>query len=366
MSRLFRSLLLLTAASALALAGCDSGVPPTEAGQDSATTLQFGTSSITVTEQDGSLRVPVVLQNPDGQSVTAEVLLALGASSADATDLGLDNLNDDNFRGGGNAYVVRQVEFSGEAADDTAYVEFNVTDENDTEDREVAVLALQNLQSSGAAALGDPQELELSIGFPPLVDVRSGAELGDDATVTGTVTRIDGGDTIYLQDETAGFVVFSSTVGSAVSPGDRIVATGDLEAFAGLLQLTGAGDSDFSEGDFSVISEDNPLPEPQTVTLSEIASDGEQYEAELLRIEGLTFSDAGGTFSGGTNYNVSDGTGGAVPLRIPSGSPYVGQPIPSGEVTFTGVLGQFHGFDFVIEPDTGYQLLALREGDIQP
>ena len=183
--------------------------------------------------------------------------------------------------------------------------------------------------------------------------------LGTAVTVEAVVTRIDGDDTPYVQDSTAGIAVFDNAVASAVSVGDSVRVEGTLDVFAGLLEIVDVGDAGLT-----VLGSNQPLPDPQPRTLSEIAANGEALEAELVEVSNLTFDAAGGTFSGGTNYTISDGSGGSVELRVPDGSFFVGTTIPSNPVTFSGVLGQFNGDFGSILPNEGYQLLALQEGDL--
>ena len=197
----------------------------------------------------------------------------------------------------------------------------------------------------------------------PIADARA-LDLGRTATVEGIVTRIDNDSdpddgVTYVQDETGAIAIFDEAVAGDVNPGDRLRVTGTTDVFAGALQLS-------EVSNYIVVSSGNALPDAQTLTLAEVLAGAEGYESELVRVEGFTFDMAGGTFEGGTNYPVSDGSGGGsdVELRIPGSSSYVGQPIPSGEMTFTGVLGQFNGDFGSVTPNKGYQLLALADGDL--
>ena len=352
--RYFLRLLAPFVALLVVLAGCDSGVAPSEAEQGpTATTVQFDASSTAVTEADSLAEIAVSISNPDGQSVTVEVIFAAASSSADLNDL---NLNADGIPsvGDGNAYVVGSVTFDGSAEDGaTETITFDVTDEDDLEERETAVFALQNVQTSGNASIGSPSSFDLSIGFPPIADIRT-RSLGENATIQGIITRIDRG-TAFMQDESGGIALFDDDFAGSVNPGDEVIVSGALTVFAGLLELEDVSGT--------VTSSENELPEPTTGTLAELAENGEALEATLVRVEDLSFEESG-TFSGGTNYTVTDGSGGAVQLRVPSQSFYVGQPIPSEAVTFEGVLSQFNGAFDSIEPNTGYQMLAISEGDL--
>ena len=66
----------------------------------------------------------------------------------------------------------------------------------------------------------------------------------------------------------------------------------------------------------------------------------------------------------GTNYNVSDGTTGTVPVRIPNAGDTTADdtPIPQGAVAIVGIVGQFDTAD----PTAGYQLLVLSADDVNP
>jgi len=201
------------------------------------------------------------------------------------------------------------------------------------------------------------------------ISIQEARELGAGrtATVEGVVTRV-GEDGPYLQDDTGGLYIFESqgtfgqALSSSIQKGTRLKVTGTLTYYQGLLELT-----DVPDGGFEVVAQDEPLPSPTTLTLGEIAANGEAHEAELVRVEGLTI-DAGGdaTFQAGGsagNYTVDDGTG-TLTLRIPGGSALEGEPIPE-QVTFQGALGQFNGEGPDADtPDSGYQLLALETGDL--
>jgi len=189
---------------------------------------------------------------------------------------------------------------------------------------------------------------------------------GGTVTVEGVVTRVTT-DGPYIQDETGGLYVFESeafgqALGTSIEKGTRLEVTGTLEYYNGLLELT-----DVPEGGYEVVAQDQSLPDPSTLTLGEIAENGEDYEGELVRVEDLTINaDGDDTFQAGGsagNYTVEDGTG-SLTLRIPGGSALEGEPIPS-QATFQGPLGQFNGEGFdADEPDTGYQLLAIEAGDL--
>ncbi|PEN14482.1 DNA-binding protein [Longibacter salinarum] len=207
---------------------------------------------------------------------------------------------------------------------------------------------------------------------PTVISIREARQLGGGATVTveGTVTRLTD-DGPYIQDATAGLYVFESQgafgsdLGNTIQVGTELCVTGSLEYYNGLLELT-----DVADGQYEAVSQGNTLPTPPVVTLSDIVSNGEDYEAELVRVEDIQIEANGdATFQASTNYAVTDASLGtptdAVSMRIPDGSPLVGVEIPV-TTTFAGALGQFNGEGFESdEPDTGYQLLGLATSDLQ-
>ena len=120
--------------------GASGPVPPS---------VQFAATGATVSEDAGTATVAVELTNPDGSAVSVDVVLDAG-SSADASDLG--------------GYTTQTVTFPSDASDGaTRQITIDVTDDDATEGPEVATFALQNLTSSGAAAIGTPGTFDLSI-----------------------------------------------------------------------------------------------------------------------------------------------------------------------------------------------------------
>ncbi len=173
-------------------------------------------------------------------------------------------------------------------------------------------------------------------------------------TVEGIVTRARGRST-QLQDATAAIVAFQTSgpfrtaVDSGlVRMGDRLRLTGTLTEFNSLKELSPISS-------FEVLARDNPLPAAQTVTLAEIASNGEAYESELIRIAALTINPGTDTvFAAGRTYAITDPSdqSNAVALRTPSASDtkIAGVTIPKGLAIFEGVLGQFSSSNPAVTP----------------
>lgn len=187
-------------------------------------------------------------------------------------------------------------------------------------------------------------------GFSQAITIAAAKALPEGSTVTvrGVVTNGPELGTIrYLQDGTAGIAAYSNTLGSVVR-GDSILITGVTKFYNQLLELDPVSS-------FTAIAPVN-LPEPLVITP---AGMNETNEAMLVKMEGVTFANAGGVFAGNTNYNVTAG-GQTAQVRVNNNSNLVGQIIPADEVTLTGICSQFH----YSNPAAGYQFLLRDRDDI--
>ncbi len=162
--------------------------------------------------------------------------------------------------------------------------------------------------------------------------------IGATVIVQGIVTNgIEFGAIRYFQDETAGIPIFNGTgILDNIVPGDEIKVTGQISEFRNLLEITDEG------GDFSVevISTGNPIPDPVTgVALADGFS--EEYEAQLIQFEDVTFVEEGTFAEGSNNYQISNGPFGIFQIRINGGTDIAGTPIPQETINITGLMGQF-------------------------
>ncbi|MEO0176141.1 MAG: DUF5689 domain-containing protein, partial [candidate division WOR-3 bacterium] len=87
--------------------------------------------------------------------------------------------------------------------------------------------------------------------------------------------------------------------------------------------------------------------------LKPTADIGETYEGMLVRIDNVQFTTSG-TFTGNTNYQVTDGIDNLV-VRIDADTDIPGMAIPTGSVSIIGIVGQY---------GTTYQLLPRSRADI--
>ena len=154
--------------------------------------------------------------------------------------------------------------------------------------------------------------------------------LGQVVTVKGIVTNgTELGVIRYMQDATGGIPIYDNSV--TPNRGDEIEVTGVMDEFGALLEITGVTSS-------NVISSNNPSPTPIVVTPFSI---GISNEAQLLKINNVTFTNAGGIFTNGT-LGFSDGTQ-TGQIYLGSGSSLIGTTIPQTAVNLTGLSSQYNG-----------------------
>lgn len=162
---------------------------------------------------------------------------------------------------------------------------------------------------------------------------------GNIFTITGIVTvGNEFNSPSYIQDNAAGIAIFARGSGlfsSLVKIGDSVVVTGKLTHFRGLTQF----DPVLS---FQIIDTAKTV-EPLVLTINDIKSQDwngyEAYEGMLVRINNVIVS-ASGTWTGNTNYTITDSTG-SMQMRIVNGTNLVGQTIPTGKFDLIGALGAF-------------------------
>lgn len=128
----------------------------------------------------------------------------------------------------------------------------------------------------------------------PMTDIATTRTVTDQdklISVTGTVTTgigFWGGKAFYVQDETAGIYVYTSS--SDVSPGDIVKLEGKISSYSGELQLQSTK--------ITTLSSSNPLPAIQDTTPAGVNNDtqGERIQLNNVAITGLNKVNDYGTF----------------------------------------------------------------------
>lgn len=179
-----------------------------------------------------------------------------------------------------------------------------------------------------------------------ILDARTNYSIGQTVTVSGVVTN--GGELgpiRYLQDGTAGIAAYGSPATNA-DLGDTVSFTGVLLDYNGLLELSPTSNA--------IIH--GTAVNPPVAAAIPITSADDNYEGQLVQFVNCTFSTVETTFAGDQNYDLTDGTN-TITVRIDAdASSIVGQTIPTGPVSVTGLLGQFND----------HQVLPRTMADIVP
>jgi len=215
----------------------------------------------------------------------------------------------------------------------------------------------------------------LTLPAADVIPIQQARQQGPNSTVTveGTVTRAFG-SYVRFQDgsgptDASGLVVRQTADDSlanafrdditdgTITQGTRLEVTGTLGEFAGQLQINNENLDSYT------VQGQGDLPAAQEVSFSDLQGpDGEEYEAELIRVETVSFVDpdaTGGTLDAQTPYEVEDGEG-TVLTSFVSGddeTAVIGTDIPNDAFTYEGVLGQYNDFS---GNDEGYQLIPVR------
>jgi len=156
------------------------------------------------------------------------------------------------------------------------------------------------------------------------------------------------GQNLYLADESGRGIALRFTAFHHFDLGTRVrvvfsTAT-SMSTFMGLLQIDNlpAGSAfDLGPG---------TLPPPVTLTIAEASEQMDKYQSTLVRLDNVTIS-GGTTFT--RNLTLTDASGQML-LYTYDWASFSGEPLPSGNLSITGILSMF----------TNPQLLIRNTGDI--
>ena len=162
----------------------------------------------------------------------------------------------------------------------------------------------------------------------------------------------------YIQDSSGGILIDDSagTITSTYVIGDGMTGLkGKLSEYGGVLQFIPQEDpgTASSTGNTIVIN---------TVTISDLTTDHEPYESEVVEIENVTITEADGTvtWASSTDYTITDSANNSMTLRTNFyEADYVGELIPTGNITFNALIGEFNGTPQVIPLPSQNQLLSI-------
>ncbi len=191
-------------------------------------------------------------------------------------------------------------------------------------------------------AMGHLQLDHVRIEAPRPTQVTSIAELrsGDPGAKYTLVTEAlvsfyhPGSGRLYIQDNTAAILVqdVDQVISTNYQVGDAISGiTATLDVQDNMIRLIPGRDPGAPGSRENTIN-------PVDVRLQDLTSD---HQALLVRLQGVSFSQATGNFIPSTNYDISSSGGDGVFRTIFSDLDYVGTPVPEQPQNLTVLVGQF-------------------------
>lgn len=170
-----------------------------------------------------------------------------------------------------------------------------------------------------------------------------GQALGTLVTVTGLVNSVNfssSGSEYTFEDATAGIDLYFGGGVVDLGLGDEITVTGETAEYNGKFEIVPSALSDIV-----VNSTGNQLPDPQVITANELATNGENYESELIQIIAVSNTGTGDAWPGtgsNANINISDASGTTV-MRIDKETEIDGSTEPTWPMDVIGVVSEFGG-----------------------
>ncbi len=137
----------------------------------------------------------------------------------------------------------------------------------------------------------------------------------------------------WVQDGTAGIMTddLSNVLSTAFNVGDGITGlTGKLYDYSGMLEF-------IPTSNITTPSSTGNVVLPQVITLSELTTNFENYESELVKILNCSFTAPTGNFANGTIYPVSDASGTFNIRTSFYDVDYIGQPLPTIPMHISGI-----------------------------
>ncbi len=131
---------------------------------------------------------------------------------------------------------------------------------------------------------------------------------------------------IYVQDATAGILIDDNNdiIATQVATGDGITGLqGTMTVYGGMLQFTPVQD-------ITSVSSTGNVIAPVTVTIPQLVSDFDSYEARLVQLEDVQFTETS-SFANGSVYGITDGTNNYNFRTSFYDEDYIGTELPAGQ-----------------------------------
>ncbi|MGB9720938.1 MAG: lamin tail domain-containing protein [bacterium] len=174
--------------------------------------------------------------------------------------------------------------------------------------------------------------------------------LDSTVTIAGVVTVPSGlfsSREAYIQDNTGGVCLYTSSFPIPLVYGDSIIATGNVSQYRGKNELT-----DFT---YQRLKQGCPIPEPFEINGS--VANSEAYEGSLVEIRVSYFD---GFLLEPTSYTAWDLASIPFKIYINAGTNIPGHLAPIDKFTITGIKSQYTTSSV---PDNGYEILPRDTSD---
>lgn len=201
----------------------------------------------------------------------------------------------------------------------------------------------------------DPEEPPAS-GEYEIAEARDLSD-GTAVTVEGVVTAdseaISNGAqfSTYIQDATGGINLFAFEQGELpdLEKGDRVQVAGELDSYNGLKEVIPAS--------VEILETGQTLPATQQITLEELQDPeiAEQYEGELVEVNGFINNIPESPAGGGYNVSLVDADFHGTTLRVMENALDISQVAQDKWYDITAVVSQYND----------YQLIPTEQADIQ-
>ena len=152
-----------------------------------------------------------------------------------------------------------------------------------------------------------------------------------------------------IQDNTGGLILFAPGLMLDLTVGDEVHVMGVTDEYNGKFEIIVESEDGVTNMGPGV------LPAVQLITVSDLETNGEEYESELIQILSVGIVTGDWPDEGSSsNLTVTDDGSAMTTMRIDSDTEIDGSPEPSWPQNVTGVAGQY---DFSEPFDSGYQLM---------
>lgn len=265
----------------------------------------------------------------------------------------------------GTYYAAQNVTISTTTPGATLYYTTDGSDPDNTDTEyttPVAVSSTTTLKAIAYATGFDPSTIGSAVyTFPTIVEVPDIATLRASAADEVTIYKLTGEAILtfqqafrnqkFIQDGTAGILIddYNGLITTPYNVGDgitNIIGTLLLYTNNGMLEFIPAADPGAASSTGNAIV-------PIVVSAADFQANFETYESRVVEIQGLTFTDAGGTFTNGQKYPMTTFSSMDVGFRATFyGVDYIGTTIPSGSQNVKGIANETADGYFITARDS--------------